>query len=154
MKSRIHEPMLKGHKEGGFTFLEMILVLSIVSLITFVILPIGDKWIRNASEEDALQAFVAAIHNLQAYSMANNVATRLDFKNSGTMYITLVPGKSEFARMTFPVGMKLSDSSRMKEVSFHANGNIMNSGTLVLETSSGLTEIRFQFQRGRMIIYE
>ena len=99
--------MVKGNKEGGFTFLEMILVLSIVTLITVIILPIGDKWIRTSSEEDGLQAFVAAIHNLQAYSMANHVATRLDFKNSGTMYITLVPGKTEFARTTFPAGMKL-----------------------------------------------
>jgi len=145
---------VKGNKESGFTFLEMILVLSVVTLMTVIILPIGDKWIRTASEEDGLQAFIASIHNLQAYSMANNVGTRLDFKNSGTMYISLVPGKTEIARTAFPEGMKLSDSSRMKTVEFHGNGNIVNSGTFVIETSSGLTEIRFQFQRGRMIIYE
>ncbi|WP_203246921.1 prepilin-type N-terminal cleavage/methylation domain-containing protein [Sporosarcina beigongshangi] len=154
MELRAHERMMKGHNESGFTFLEMILVLSVVSLVTFIILPIGDKWIRSASEEDGLQAFVAAIHNIQAYSMANNVATRLDFKNSGTMYITLVPGKREFVRTTFPMGMRLSDSSSMKAVEFQPNGDIVRSGTLVLETSSGLTEIRFQFQRGRMIVYE
>ena len=146
--------MVEGSKEGGFTFLEMILVLSIVSLMTFIIIPIGEKWIRTTSEENGLQALVAAIHNMQAYSMANHVVTRLDFKNSGTMYITLIPGQTEFARTTFPTGMRLADSSRMKTVEFHANGDIINSCTLVLETSSGLTQIRFQFQRGRMIIYE
>ncbi len=145
---------MKRHKESGFTFLEMLLVLSIVTLVTAIILPMGDKWIRTASEEDGLQAFVAAIHNLQAYSMANHVVTRLDFKNSGTTYITLIPGKSEFTRTVFPKGMRLADSSPMKTVEFHANGDIIKSGTLTLETSSGLTQIRFQFQRGRMIIYE
>ena len=83
----------EGTKESGFTFLEMILVLSVVSVVTAIIIPIGDKWIQAESEEDALQAFIASIHNLQAYSMANHVVTRLDFKNSGTEYITSVPGK-------------------------------------------------------------
>ena len=146
--------MVKEKKESGFTFLELLLVLSVVAVITAIILPVGDKWIRSASEEDALQAFTASIQNLQAYSMANQVYTKLDFRDSGKIYVTSVPGKIEFARTTFPEGMRLSDSSRMKAVEFHPNSNIVSSGTLTLETTSGLTEIRFQFQRGRMIIYE
>lgn len=142
------------NKENGFTFLEMILVLSIVSLVTFAVIPIGGKWIRTTSEENGIQTFVAAIHNLQAYSMANHVVTKLHFTNSGSTYITSVPGKFEFARTDFPAGLNLASSSRMQEVWFNANGDIRNSGTLVFRTSSGLTEIRFQFQRGRMIIYE
>lgn len=145
---------MKNNKESGFTFLEMILVLSIVSLVTFAIIPIGEKWIRITSEENGMQALVAAIHNMQAYSMANHVVTKLHFTNSGTTYITSVPGKFEFARTNFPAGMNLVSSSRMQEVEFHANGDIIKSGTLALKTSSGLREIRFQFQRGRMIIYE
>ena len=42
----------------------------------------------------------------------------------------------------------------LKSVEFHANGDIMKSGTMAFLTSSGIIEIRFQFQRGRMIIYE
>ena len=65
--------------------------------MTAIILPIGDKWIQTASEEDALQAFIATVHNLQAYSMANYVGTSLEFKDSGTEYITsyLKKGKGE-----------------------------------------------------------
>ncbi|MFJ7933739.1 prepilin-type N-terminal cleavage/methylation domain-containing protein [Sporosarcina sp. NPDC096371] len=146
--------MVKVKKESGFTFLELLLVLSVVTVITAIILPVGDKWIRAASEEDGRQAFIASIQNLQAYSMANQVYTKMDFRDSGKVYVSSVPGKFEFARTTFPEGMRLSDSSRMKVVEFHPNSNIVNSGTLTLESSSGLTEIRFQFQRGRMIIYE
>lgn len=154
MHPRAHKKMRREEEESGFTFLELILVLSVLAIMTLIILPIGDKWIRTASEDDALQAFVAAIHNLQAYSMAHNVYTRLEFKNSGTMYITSVPGKFEFARTVFPEGMKYVGTSQLKEVEFHANGNIVHSGTIVLERSTGPIEIRFQFQRGRMIIYE
>ncbi len=141
-------------KENGFTFLELVLVLSIVSLVTFTIIPIGGKWIRTTSEEGEIQALIAAIHNMQAYSMANHVWTRMEFKNSGTMYITSAPGRVEFARTTFRSGIKLADSSGLKAVEFHANGDMIKTGTLAFKTSSGITQIRFQFQRGRMIIYE
>jgi len=145
-------------KESGFTFLEMILVLAVLSIITAIILPIGDKWIQAESEDDALQAFIATVYNLQAYSMATYVATGLQFKDSGTEYITsyLVDGegKVEVARNVFPKGMRLAGTSQLKEIEFHGNGDILKSGTMAFLTSSGIIEIRFQFQRGRMIIYE
>ncbi len=145
-------------KESGFTFLEMVLVLAVLSIMTAIILPIGDKWIQTASEEDALQVFIASVQNLQAYSMANSVGTSLEFKNSGTEYISTYlkkeGGRIEAARNVFPKGMYLVISSQLKAVEFHANGDIVKSGTIALSTSSGIIEIRFQFQRGRMIIYE
>lgn len=145
-------------KESGFTFLEMILILVVLSIVTAIILPIGDKWIQTASEEDALQSFISTVYNLQAYSMANYVGTSLEFKDSGTEYITSYlkkgEGRIEIARNLFPEGMRLLSSSQLKAVEFHANGDIVRSGTIALVTSSGLIEIRFQFQRGRMIIYE
>jgi competence protein ComGD len=154
----IREQTVEKTKESGFTFLEMILVLVVLSIVTAIILPIGDKWIQTASDEDALQAFIATVHNLQAHSMANYVGTSLEFKDSGTEYITSYlkkgGGRIEIARNLFPEGMRLVSSSQLKTVEFHANGDIVRSGTIALVTSSGLIEIRFQFQRGRMIIYE
>jgi len=150
--------MVEKSKESGFTFLEMILVLAVLSIITAIILPIGDKWLQAESEDDALQAFIATVYNLQAYSMANYMATGLKFKDSGTEYITsyLVEGegKVEVARNDFPKGMRLVGTSQLKEIEFHGNGDILKSGTMAFLTSSGIIEIRFQFQRGRMMIYE
>ncbi len=145
-------------KESGFTFLEMILVLAVLSIMTAIILPIGDKWIQTESEEDALQAFMATVYNLQAYSMANYVATGLEFRDSGTEYITSYywtgKGKLKLHRNVFPKGMRLASSSQLKAIEFDGNGDILKSGTMAFLTSSGIIEIRFQFQRGRMIIYE
>lgn len=141
-------------KEAGFTFLELLMVVTVIVILTAVILPFGDKWIRTESEKDAIQAFIASIQNIQAYSMANQVVTRMEFQHSGTEYFTSVIGKPEFSRTRFPEGMRLASSSQLKSVEFHANGNIIHSGTLTFLTSTGLTDIRLQFQRGRMIIYE
>ncbi|WP_160117612.1 competence type IV pilus minor pilin ComGD [Filibacter tadaridae] len=142
------------NKSSGFTFLELLLVLSVVSIMTVIIIPLGDKWIRTTTEEAALQSLIASIHNLQAYSIANNVRTRLQFTNSGTTYITSVQGGSEFARTTFPKGMKYISSSSIKYVDFYSNGDIAKFGVLAIGTSSGTINITFQFQRGRMILHK
>ena len=63
------------------------MVMAVIIVMTAVILPFGDKWIRSTSEKDAIQALVAAIQNIQAYSMANQVVTKLEFQHSGSEYI-------------------------------------------------------------------
>ncbi|WP_186670581.1 type II secretion system protein [Sporosarcina sp. BP05] len=145
-------------KESGFTFLEMILVVAVLSIMTAIILPIGDKWIQAESEDDALQAFMVTVYSLQAYSMANYAATSLEFRDGGTEYITSYllgkEGKVGVAQNVFPKGMRLASSSQLKSIKFDGNGDILKPGTMAFFTSSGIIEIRFQFQRGRMIIHE
>ena len=70
---------MKERNEGGFTFLELMMVLSVVAVMTAIILPLGDKWIQTTSERDAIQALIASIQNMQAYSMANHVVTGMEF---------------------------------------------------------------------------
>lgn len=139
-------------KEDGFTFLEMLLVLSVLSVLTMIVMPLSANWIQKETEEEAFDAFLASIQYIQAYAMAHQVSTRMEFKYEGTMYIMSIPGKYEFERIYFPTGVKLSDLSPMKIIEFHPNGDMIRTGTMTLETTNGLKNIRFQFQRGRMII--
>ena len=140
--------MVEKTKESGFTFLEMILVLAVLSIMTAIILPIGDKWIQTASEEDALQALLQRFIIYKLIRWRINVATRLEFKDSGTEYITSyyrLGGKLNLHRNVFPQGMRLASSSHLKAVEFHANGDIVKSGTLAFLTSSGLSKYGFNF---------
>lgn len=144
--------------ESGFTFIEMILVLAVLSIMTAIILPIGDKWMQTESEDDALQAFMATVYSLQAYSMANYTTTGMEFRHAGTEYTAFYlsgrEGKVEVAQNVLPKGMRLASSSQLKSLKFDGNGDILKPGTMAFLTRSGIIEIRFQFQRGRMIIYE
>lgn len=141
-------------KESGFTFLEMILVLAVLSIMTAIILPFGDKWIQTTAEKDALQMFIASVYDMQAYSMSNSVRTKLHFKYSGSEYSTSEQTGKVITRNIFPKGMRFESGSTLKEMEILANGNLVKSGTFAFSTSSGLIELRVQFQRGRMIIYE
>lgn len=144
------------NKENGFTMIELILVLSIVTIMSAIIIPVGEKWIRTTTEEDAINSLVVTIHSLQSYAMANKVYTRLSFRSEGsrTQYVAAAPGRIEFSRKILPEGMYVLGSSKLKAVEFHSTGNIINSGTLTLGSNSGITTFTFQFERGRMIISE
>ncbi|NYF24594.1 prepilin-type N-terminal cleavage/methylation domain-containing protein [Sporosarcina sp. JAI121] len=140
--------------ESGFTFVEMILVLAVLAIMTAIIFPVSAKWIRTASEEEAVQALIASIYSLQAHSMANYIVTKLEFKHSGTEYTTSDLEGNIITKTVFPEGMRYVGSSQFNVIEFRADGDIVKTGTITLSTSTGLIEIRLQFQRGRMIIYE
>lgn len=147
------------HNEDGFTFLELLLVLSIVMIMSVIILPIGEKWLIKKEEEAAIQSIILTIHSLQSYAMANGVTTELNFpkESYGTLYKAHAgSGKNriEISSNLLPDGMSLGSSSNLKQVRFHPNGDIRESGKLIMVGKSGHTHLTFQFQRGRMIISE
>ena len=142
--------------EAGFTLIELVFVLSIAIVLSAVIIPVGERWIRTTAEEDALNSIIVTIQSLQSYSMANNVYTRIRFTKleTKTMYIAEAPGKIEFSRKLLPEGMHVSSLSNLKAVEFHANGDIINFGRLTFLSNRGSRTIVFQMQRGRMTISE
>lgn len=141
--------------ENGFTFLEMLLVLSIVAVLTAVILPIGSRWITKQSEKEAMYTFIATIHHAQAYAMANETYTAIKFRNSGKSYSLFAPGSVTYSTIDFPDGMHwVSGGNRISSVEFHQNGHIINPGTIILRTSTGDKRLTLQLQHGRVVVYE
>ncbi|WP_252502954.1 competence type IV pilus minor pilin ComGD [Sporosarcina sp. Marseille-Q4943] len=147
--------MMKTTNENGFTFLEMLLVLSVVAILTAVILPIGDRWITKQSEEEALYTFIATIHHAQAYAMANETYTAIRFRNSGKSYSLFAPSSVTYSTIDFPDSMHwLSGGNRISSVEFHPNGHIIHPGTIILRTSTGDKRLTLQLQHGRVLVYD
>ncbi|MCM3743344.1 type II secretion system GspH family protein [Sporosarcina luteola] len=140
--------------ENGFTFLEMLLVLSVVAILTAVILPIGDRWITRQSEEEALYAFIATIHHAQAFAMANETYTAIKFRNSGSSYSLYAPSTVTYSTIDFPDGMRWVSGNRISAIEFHPKGHIINPGTVVLRTSTGDKRLTLQLQHGRVLVYD
>lgn len=137
--------------EKGFTFLEMLLVLSVVAVLTAVLLPIGNRWITKQSEEEALYTLIATIHHAQAYAMAHETYTSVRFRNSGKSYSLFAPSVEAYSIIDFPDGMRLVSG---RSVEFHPNGHIINPGTLKLRTSTGDRRLTLQLQHGRVLVYD
>ncbi|MCG7345144.1 prepilin-type N-terminal cleavage/methylation domain-containing protein [Sporosarcina sp. ACRSL] len=143
------------NKENGFTFLEMLLVLSVVAVLTAVILPIGDRFITKQSEEEALYTFIATIHHAQAYALAHETYTAVRFRNSGKSYSMFAPSTETYSTIDFPDTMYwVSGNHRISAVEFHPNGHIVNPGTIILRTSTGDKRLTLQLQHGRVLVYD
>lgn len=137
--------------QTGFTFLEMLLVLSIVAILTAVILPIGDRWITKQSEKEALSTFIATIYHAQAYAMANETSTAIKFRNSRRSYSLFAPSSVTYSTVDFPEGMYSINGS---SIEFQSDGHLMNPGTINFRTSTGDKKLTLQLQHGRVIVYE
>lgn len=140
-------------KEAGFTFLELLLVLSIVVILTVLALPFGEKWLSGRAEEEALQAFIASVYKMQAHSLASGYPTELTLKNNGATYIITSNLEGEMDRMDFPAGMRISTGA-MRRLEFNGNGQIRESGTITVNMTKRTVELRFQLQYGRIILHE
>lgn len=142
--------------EGGFSLIELTLVLSIAIALTVSIIPFGLKKIQEKTEKDAIDLLISSIYSLQSYAMAHNEfvvlsAWEVDGK---THYIGERLGGEVLIEHTLPEGMQVSSSSPLKRIEFHGNGDIIKLGVFVITSETKRINITFQFQRGRMIIRE
>lgn len=151
--------MLKGvcrkwRNEDGVTFIESIIVLSVIGFI--IGLPVVQlNHVRMQSETqlffDSLSASITLIQN---YAVLNNEWTSMEYRPSrGTIYFKVV-GKN-----THPVNHVLTVPEHMKilstanEIRFiRSSGTISNPHTLAFQTINGKVECVFQIGSGRFDI--
>lgn len=136
------------------TFLELLLVLSIMGVLTLLIMPVSKGWSSEQTEQDGIEAFKATVQHMQSYSMAHHARTWLTFSGGGTIYTVTYSDRPERRTASFPPSVSLDASSTFREFGFNGNGDMLQTGTLSLRTGNRSTHIKFQFQRGRMILSE
>ncbi|MGE7543915.1 competence type IV pilus minor pilin ComGD [Sporosarcina sp. FSL K6-3508] len=139
--------------EQGFTFLELLLVLSIIVILTAVILPFSEKRLLQVTEEDALKSFMVAVHETQLYAITHQEATRVEFRDEGNGYRAYRSDRTILLEGKFPEGMMKIPNDGLRDLSFSPSGNMYPTGKIKIRTKkSGQKTISFQFERGRMMI--
>ncbi|MEZ7170952.1 competence type IV pilus minor pilin ComGD [Sporosarcina sp. OR05] len=141
--------------EKGFTFLELLLVLSVVGIVSMTILYVGNRWFTEQSEKEAVDAFIATIHHAQAYAIGHETATAVRFRNSGKSYSLFTPYTTTYSTTDFPADMKwVAGGNRISAIEFQSNGRIAKPGTIILRTSTGNIRLTLQLEHGRVFVYE
>lgn len=154
VQSMFQNNRVTGHQyERGFTFIELLLVLTVVSMMSFIVFPLGKQWIEQELTEQAMKELVASIYEMQAYAIAHEQTMRLDFRQSGSIYVVSSIEMGEIDRITLPEGIRFISSSSLHRVEFLPSGDLRASGTLSFRTSSGVVELRLQLVRGRVLVY-
>ncbi|PID22981.1 hypothetical protein CSV61_00555 [Sporosarcina sp. P3] len=141
--------------QQGFTFLELLLVLSITMILTAVILPFSDQRLQRISEEDALKQFMTKVHETQLYAITNQQRVTLRFEEDGRIYKAILNDMFEVLHGEFPEGMRRTKQSTLQRLDFAETGYLTTTGKMFFSTQSkGIISISFQFERGRIIINE
>ncbi|MDW0108938.1 prepilin-type N-terminal cleavage/methylation domain-containing protein [Sporosarcina aquimarina] len=146
--------MTEVSSEQGMTLLELLLVLTIVGVLTIIVLPVSSGWTAVQSEQDALQAFQATVQQMQSYAIAHKASTNLSFSENGTVYTVTYLDSGKKKTTSFPPNFIFDSSSTLNKVDFQDNGDMFKTGSMIFQTSNGKKIIRFQFQKGRMLLYE
>lgn len=145
--------MSVNHKEGGFTFIEMLLVLMIVIIISTSAMRFTVKNIEQRQTEHFFRQFQMDLHYLQSYAMANKETVRVLFINSGTEYIGRVGVDQMIFRRKMPEGYWVNTQHNYRP-QYLPNGNVTDFGVLTFHTPEGWRQLYIYIGKGRMLLDE
>ncbi|MFC4411132.1 prepilin-type N-terminal cleavage/methylation domain-containing protein [Chungangia koreensis] len=146
---------MKTLNNRGFTFTELLIVLTITFTISTAIIFIGKKYNDKEMVDGFLRQFTLDLYAVQSHAFNEGTSTQLQFVSGGTEYVALGNSRKLIFRRSIPKGVKLSANSPMQEISYNKNGTIVHFGTIQFVTDQGdIISLKLQFGRGRVALPE
>ncbi|CAI8747473.1 competence protein ComG [Bacillus pseudomycoides] len=142
-------------KQKGFTFLEMLLVLFIISILSVVtyfnVAPLYEK----QKVEQFLKQFSQDILYMQQLAINRRNLHMLRWSPEKHMYSIWESGdESSLFIREYERDIKIDLNTFPNPMTYNANGNINKAGTILLSYRSRTYEIVFQLGRGRFTYRE
>ncbi|MEI4771414.1 competence type IV pilus minor pilin ComGD [Psychrobacillus sp. FJAT-51614] len=136
-------------RENGFTFIEMLLVLSIVMVMSTSIIFVSTSKFERMEEKRFFEQFHLDVQSLQSIALSERKYMSLVFFENGTKYKAKNANEIYF-EYEMPKGIRLSQDSYLKEIVFHPNGTVKEFGTLLFETKNGFKNVYVYIGKGRL----
>lgn len=133
MKSRLYH-------ENGYTLMELIVVIFILSLISAIAVPSVNQLRGGRDLERTVQMMVADLHYMQQTAMAYGKTCRVEFYTQIEAYRLRIPGETRLVRL--PEGINIAAntfpfSGSQQLLSFNRNGAPNSGGTVLLANERG-----------------
>ncbi|MFX3624891.1 MAG: competence type IV pilus minor pilin ComGD [Ectobacillus sp.] len=139
--------------QGGFTFLEMVIVLGIVSLISLIgmsVFPLYDS----RKDEQFLEQFRQDIVFMQQAAISNNSRYSLRWFTAHNKYI-ITSGDMKVALVReYDPEIKVELVTLSSPMTYNANGNINKGGMMYVFYKQNKYKVVFQLGRGRFSYYK
>jgi competence protein ComGD len=140
------------HNQEGFTLIETMVVLMIVTLI----LPISLRQYARVSERQQLNAFVSqleeVIHFAQMTAIAEDRYVVVELHNN-THEVEVVLGVKQIKKMDVNQGISFENGTRGLTLKFTSNGTLVgNAGSIFIKTEHFTEKVMFLLGQGRFYV--
>ncbi|MCZ0754639.1 competence type IV pilus minor pilin ComGD [Anoxybacillus sp. J5B_2022] len=141
-------------RKNGFTLLELLIVLMIVSTLTIVAIPQIDRLKKAKEETHMLEQLTDDLLYAQAYALTHRQSVVVVFYNAQGRYrmterYTL--GRVLIDR-SLPSPWKIELATLQNPLTFLANGNVNKSGTVLLKNGKTTYKLVFLLGKGRFYV--
>jgi len=142
--------LLPINKQNGFTFLELLFVLSIISLFILIAHPFHFSILEKHQEKQFLDAFESDILYIQNRALRTNERAEIVF---GTDHYKVQVGKIILEEREFPESLEM-ESRNLLAISFNESGTIRKAGTILFRSNQATYRIVFPLGKGRSYVVE
>jgi len=140
-------------RDRGFTFIEMLLVLSAITVLMAISLPSLSKLARQKTETYIITQLRDDLLYAQQYAMTHKTTVAVTFSESRPEYrvTEIKTGKAIFIR-PLPSPWKFQLSTLTMPLLFLENGNVNKAGALLLKRNGSTYKIIFLLGKGRFYV--
>nr|WP_285228735.1 competence type IV pilus minor pilin ComGD [Planococcus sp. ISL-109] len=139
-------------QQGGFTLIEMLLVLSVLGVVSSLALSSAVLHEERREEQRFFALLEQDIHYAQSQSYALSSSVMLVFREGKLGYEVMYGlNRPGFSR-PMPSTVSLSKTSNIREVYFTPSGSIRQPGTLRFATSRGERTVTIHLGKGRVVV--
>ncbi|MEO4052400.1 competence type IV pilus minor pilin ComGD [Solibacillus sp. CAU 1738] len=142
------------NNERGFTLIEMLLVLAIFVIMSFIVFSFSLAHLQPDPFERAVRQFELDVREMQAYAMQNRaqitcwVISEIEFQSYRYVDGHLI------LRRKFPPGMTVKIHTYDKRIVFKPSGSIVNFGTVEFNYKDQTVKYSINLGKGRMRLLE
>ncbi|MBB5325223.1 competence protein ComGD [Anoxybacillus tepidamans] len=141
------------HK-NGFTLIEMLIVLMIVSTLTILVIPRIDQLEKVKEETYMIEQLTDDLLYAQQYAMTHKTAVVVVFYNAQGRYRmteSYTLGRTLIDR-TLPSQWLFELATLQNPLTFLANGNVNKSGTILIKNGKTTYKVVFLLGKGRFYV--
>ncbi|MGE7922013.1 prepilin-type N-terminal cleavage/methylation domain-containing protein [Viridibacillus arvi] len=151
------------NKEAGFTFVELLLVLTVTMIICSISLALGKAKLDERMVNQFLYQLMLDIEQVQSESIGSGVFSYLEFIDDGKKYKVYtwdgegdssINTRRNFFTRELPEGVTYSYSSPLRQIKIDPKGTFSSFGTLIFITPTGNKSLIINIVKGRMKIVE
>lgn len=142
-------------KEKGFTFVEMLLVLTIITVVSLTIFTQGSKGFEARENNHFYDLLVRDILYIQSMSLKNRDKTVLEFNEKKRYYQAKYRDSNKLIfQRDLPQKLKILNTSTINKVGFNERGNASYVGKIVFEIEGDVKELFVYLGAGRVYLNE